>query len=287
MTKRWLMAGLVGLAMLWLGPVAVGCAGPRLPNKAVGETVLTIRGQVKDGPYYLQRSDLAHLPRQGFRARPPGSAADARFDGVSLRKLLEYYLQPTEGGDTLVFVGKDGVAIPVTLGLILQYGPIVADQIDGQPVAPRLAWPNLDQRGLDADPRSELWWNGPLEALEVVAWARSWGRVLRLPPGASDEARLGAGQYGLRCAGCHKFHGVGGQRGPVLDGAAARLGPGGFATAMLRHPGWPARLGQELTSSEDVARQVAAFLAAADVTGIPPAEEFKPPTPPKPPPSHY
>jgi hypothetical protein len=274
MEQRWLVAWFWWWAAA--GPLVAGCGGARLPTKPVGETVLTVRGQVHEGPYYLQRSDLASLPRAGFRARPPGAQADARYEGVSLRKLIEHHLQPVEGGDTLVFVTRDGTAVPVTLGLIRQYGPILADRVDGAPVPLRLAWPNLDQRGLDADPRAALWWTGPLEEVEVLAWSRTWGRVLRPPPGGDDAARLGAGQYALRCAGCHRFHGVGGRRGPALDGVAARLGTGPFVAAVQAHPGWPARLGTELLPSEAVAGQVAAFLAAADEAGAPPPEELKP-----------
>ena len=276
MRKRRIMARLAGGAALAALCLGTGCRGARLPNKQAGETVLTVRGQLREGPYFLQRSDLEGLPREKFRARPPGAAAEAAFEGVSLRKMLEFYLQPYQGSDMLVFVAKDGVAVPVTLGLIRQYGPIVADRVDGAPVAPRLAWPNVDQRGLDADPRAAYWWTGPLQEVEAVTWSRTWGRVLRPPPGSDDAARLGAGQYAMRCAGCHKFHGVGGQRGPALDGAAARLGPGPFVAAVQRHPGWPARIGTELTSSDVVAGQVAAFLAAVDEAGVPPPDDLKP-----------
>lgn len=276
MTKRWLK---VVLALAGSVP-GLGCSGARLPTRAIGETALTVRGQVKEGPYYLQRSDLAGLPRAGFRARANGAAAEARYDGVALQKLLELYLQPIDGADTLVFVTRDGLALPITGALIRQYGPILADQVDGQPVPPQLAWPNLDQRGLDADPRAALWWTGPVEALEVVVWDRTWGRALRPPPGISDPARLGAGQYALRCAACHRLHGVGGQRGPPLDGTVGRLGPAAFVTAVRRHPGWPARVGTELAAGDDVAGQVAGFLAAADLSGVQPVEEtVKPPAP--------
>lgn len=278
MTKRWLK---VLIALAGTGPGA-GCSGARLPTRAIGETVLTVRGQVKDGPYFLQRSDLAGLPRAGFRARANGAAADARYDGVALQKLLEWHLQPIERADTLVFVTRDGLALPVTGALVRQYRPILADQVDGKPVPPQLAWPNLDQRGLDADPRAALWWTGPVVAVEVVAWDRTWGRALRPPPGSSDPARLGAGQYSLRCASCHRLHGVGGQRGPPLDGTVGRMGLAAFATAVQRHPGWPARVGAELVPGDDVAGQVAAFLSASDLTGVQPVEETVKPPPPRP-----
>lgn len=269
MRKRWLLA----VSALGLASLATGCSGARLPNKASGERLLVIRGQLKDGPYELGRKDLAALPRARFRARAPGAAGEARYDGVSLLKILGHELKPDDEADTLVFVTKDGQAVPLTGGIIRQYGPILADEVDGAPVAPRLAWPNVDQRGLDADPRAASWWTGPVEAVEVMTWEKTWGRALRAPPGSSDLARLGAGQYLVRCAGCHRLHGVGGQRGPALDGAAGRLGTASFVAAVQRHPGWPARVGTELAPGADVAAQVAAFLATSDQAGVPPAEE--------------
>jgi hypothetical protein len=269
MTKRWLKA-LAALSALATWP---GCGGARLPTRAAGETALTIRGQVKDGPYFLQRSDLAGLIRAGFSARAPGATAPARFEGASLRRLVSYRLQAIDEADTLVFVTRDGLAVPVSGALLKQYGPILADQVDGKPVPPQLAWPNQDQRGLDADPRADRWWTGPVEAIEVVAWDRTWGRALRPPPGVSDQGRLGAGQYLLRCAACHRLHGVGGQRGPALDGAIGRLGEPAFLLAVARHPGWPARLGVELAPGDEVGRQVAAFLAATDLAGVQPLDE--------------
>src|SRR5512140_32957 len=104
MRKRRLMAWLGGWAALAaLSPGAAGCGGPRLPTRPIADPLLTVRGQVKAGPYYLSRADLESLPRERFRARPPGAAAEAAFEGVSLRKLLAYHLQPVQGGDTLVF----------------------------------------------------------------------------------------------------------------------------------------------------------------------------------------
>jgi hypothetical protein len=263
MRKRWLMA---------ICALGVGCGGARLPTKPAGETVLTVQGQVPHGPYFLQRSDLAALPRAGFWARAPGAAAAARYDGVALLPFLRTWVQPTEGADTVVFVTPGGLAVPLSGPLLRQYGPILADQVDGRPVPPQLAWPNQEQRGLDADPRAAFWWTGPVVTLEVLAWDRTWGRALRPPPGSSDAARLGAGQYLLRCSACHRLHGMGGQRGPALDGAVQRLGLGPFVAAVKRHPGWPERVGTDLVSGEDVALQVAGFVAAAAQAGLEPVE---------------
>jgi hypothetical protein len=257
---------------------AVACAGPRLPTKARGETLLTVRGQLKGGPFHLGRADLAALPRAGFRALDPATGREARFDGVALVKLGSR-VEVTDHAETMVAVAKDGTAVPLQAGLLRQYGPILADQIDGQPAPLQLAWPNLDQRGLDADPRAATWWAHEVEAIEVVSWDRTWGRALRAPPGVSDLARHGAGQFTLRCAACHRLHGTGGERGPRLDGAVSRLGQGRFVAAVVAHPGWPKRLGTELERAEDVAAQVAAFLAAVEVAGIAPADEQPPPPP--------
>jgi hypothetical protein len=271
MTKRWM----TGLAAV--GALAAACGGARLPTTARGETLLTVRGQVKGGPFHLGRLDLAALPRAGFRAVDPASGREARFDGVALTRFMGL-LEATDRADTLILVGQDGMAVPVPAGLSRQYGPILADQIDGQAAPLQLAWPNLDQRGLDADPRASTWWAHEVVALEVVAWERAWGRALRAPPGVSDEARRGAGQFQLRCATCHRLHGAGGQNGPALDGVVTRLGRPRFVAAVLGHRGWPERLGTELEGSEAVAAQVAAFLVASEVAG-PQASDEPPPAP--------
>jgi hypothetical protein len=263
-----------------LGVLAAACAGPRLPTAVHGETVLTIRGQVKFGPFYLERKDLAGLPRAGFRAVDPAAGREARFDGVALREFVVRKLEPSEGGDVLLFVGRDGLTFPVSAALLRQYRPILADRIDGAEVPLQLAWPNVEQQGLDADPRAALWWVHQVVAVELVAWDKTWGRALRAPPGVADGGRLGASQYLLRCAACHRLRGVGGDRGPALDRAVSRLGADRFVAAVRAHPGWPERVGTDLARGEDVASQVSAFVAATELSAMPPPEE--PPPRPRP-----
>lgn len=271
MTKRWLIP-LVGAAL-------AACAGPKLPTTARGEVVLTIRGQVKHGPFILQRSDLAGLPRAGFRAVDPATGREARFDGVALVPFLARKLEAVDGGDTILVVAADGVTLPTPAGLLRQYRPILADQVDGRPAPLQLAWPNLDQPGLGADPRAGLWWLRPVVALELVAWERSWGRALRPPPGLGEEARLGAGHFLLRCAACHRLHGAGGERGPALDGAVGRLGEARFVRWAQEHAGLPEQVGSAMQPREAVSAQVAAFVAASALAG--PLDLDEPVTPPQ------
>lgn len=275
MRKPWLT--LLGLA---LGAVTLACAGARLPVRAEGEVLLTVRGQVKGGPFSLGRADLARLPRGAFRAVAPGSAREARYEGLDLLLLGEQRLEVERGADTLLILAADGRVLPVTATLLRQHRPLLADRMDGEPSSLMLVWPNVDQRGLDADPRSTVWWLQGVVSLEVVSWDRTWGRVLRAPPGSPDEARRGAGLYAQRCASCHRLHGAGGDRGPPLDGVVARLGVGSFTAALATHQGWPRRVGQELEASEVAAAEVAAFLSASDAAGVPaPEEPVKPPGP--------
>ncbi len=259
MTKRWLVI-LASLAAAG----ATGCGGPQLPRTARGEVLVAVEGKVKYGPFALGRSDLEALPRASFKARDPATGQEARYEGVSLLQVLADKVEPTEGADTVLIRTADKEALPLSRMVIRQYRPILADRIDGQPVAPQLAWPNLDQAGLQRDPRADLWWARQVKAVELVAWERSWGRALRPPPGASDAARLGGGQYALRCATCHRLGKAGGERGPALDGAAERLGLPGFTAALKRHATWRERIGTELASGEEVASQVHAYLKAVD-----------------------
>jgi hypothetical protein len=245
----------------------LACGGPQLPRSARGEVLLTVEGQVKYGPFQLGRADLEALPRAGFRAVDPGSGREARYDGVALQLLLADKIEPIEGADTVVIRSADREAVPLPPTVLRQYRPILADRIDGQPVPPQLAWPNLDQLGLQRDPRAMLWWTRQVRSVELVAWDRTWGRALRPPPGASDAARLGGGQYALRCASCHRLGKAGGERGPALDGAATRLGPTAFMAALRGHAVWQERLGTELSPGDQVAAQLHAFLAAVDSAG--------------------
>ena len=264
MTKRWLV-GLAagGVVAAWVA----GCGGPQLPKAARGEVLVTVEGKVKYGPFPLGRADLEALPRTGFRAVDPATGREARYDGVSLRQVLADRIEGIEGADTVVVHTATREALPLPPMVLRQYRPILADRIDGQPVPPQLAWPNLDQLGLQRDPRALLWWARQVERLELIAWDRTWGRSLRPPPGASDAARLGGGQYALRCTPCHQLGKAGGARGPALDGAGSRLGLTGFMAVLRTHAIWQERLGTELSPGDQVAGQIHAFLSAVDLAG--------------------
>jgi len=264
MTKRWLVSLAAGGAV---AVVVAACGGPQLPKVARGEVLVTVQGKVKYGPFSLGRADLEALPRTGFRAVDPVTGREARYDGVSLGQVLSEKIEGIEGADTVVVHTATKEALPLPPMVLRQYKPILADRIDGQPVPLQLAWPNLDQLGLQRDARAVLWWARKVESLELVAWDRSWGRALRPPPGASDGARLGGGQYALRCTPCHQLSKVGGASGPALDGAASRLGLAGFMAALKRHAVWQERLGTELSPGDQVAGQIHAFLAAVDTAG--------------------
>jgi hypothetical protein len=166
---------------------------------------VTVEGKVKGGPFPLGRADLEALPRAGFRAVDPATGREARYDGVVLQQVLAEKIEAIEGADTVLIRTGGKEVLPLPPNVLRQYRPILADRIDGQPVAPQLAWPNLDQLGLQRDPRAALWWARQVVAVELVAWDRTWGRALRPPPGSSDAARLGSGQYALRCTPCHRL----------------------------------------------------------------------------------
>jgi len=273
MTKRWVVLAAVAVG----AGLAVSCSGPRLPATARGELLLTVDGKVRHGPFRLGRADLEALPRAAFRAVDPASGLEARYEGVALQPLFADALEAEPGADTILVRTEDKEALPLSPVLLRQYRPILADRIDGAPVAPQLAWPNVDQQGIRRDPRAALWWARKVVGLELMAWDKGWGRALRPPPGASDAARLGAGQFALRCTACHRLGKAGGERGPALDGAAARLGREGFVAAVRRHPLWQERLGTELAPGDDVAAQLHAFVEVVDLSG--PSDEPAQPEP--------
>jgi hypothetical protein len=276
MTKRWLVS-VAAVGVVAVG--AAGCGGPQLPRAAHGEVLVTVEGKVKYGPFPLGRADLEALPRAGFRAVDPVTGREARYDGVSLGLVLGEKIEGIEGADTVVIHTASKEALPLPPVVLRQYKPILADRIDGQPVPPQLAWPNLEQLGLQRDPRAVLWWARQVVRLELISWDRTWGRSLRPPPGASDAARLGGGQYALRCTPCHQLGKSGGARGPALDGAATRLGLTGFMAALKTHAAWQERVGTELSPGDQVAGQLHAFLAAVDTAGDSLQDEVTPERP--------
>src|SRR5919197_451224 len=259
--------------LLLLALALVACAAPRTPKPATGQVVLSIAGGVERGPFTFGGEDLKHLPRRSFRALPPNGDPVAKFDGVAVAAVLADVVELKKGVDIAVFHGKDGYTAPVSIAAIRQLRPVLADTVDGSSVtawrdsaAPLvLAWPNVDQPGIDTDPRMRWWWVQGVTQVEMQSWVASYGRALRVPAGASDDARLGADAFSVQCMTCHKLRNVGGTRGPDLTAAAARKDFQSLASSMREHL---QRVGPPgLEPGPAALRQIAAFLREIDIAG--------------------
>ncbi len=264
MRKSWIVVGLL----------ASCSTGPRLPTTAQGEKVLEIRGAALKkgaGPYALGRADLDRLPRRSVRGVDPASGRSATWEGVSLVALVSDRVDLAKDADTVVVRTSDRAAIPIPLTLVRQWRPVLADRADGVPLkVPVLAWPTLEQRGIETDPREAGWWARDVVAFELADWQRAYASALAIPEGAPDEARRGATSYGDRCLRCHRMRGAGGELGPDLTTVAVRIGPGPFATRLERHPGWTDST-LEQPGPQD-AQELWSFLKAVAATGGPAAK---------------
>ncbi|HET9594639.1 MAG TPA: hypothetical protein VFP65_03610 [Anaeromyxobacteraceae bacterium] len=252
----------------------VACAGPR-PRDPKGEVAFQISGRVEQGPYRFGVGDLPTLARGAFTAVPPQTGTKARFDGVAIGDVLTRDVEVLRDPDVMLVHGRGGVAVVVPLAAVRQYRPVLADHVDGEPTAswrPEagrlfLAWPNLDQPGFDTDPRVRWWWVPGVIKVELVNWLPTYGRALRVPPGAGDDARVGAEVLQGSCLTCHKVRGIGGTRSRDLKDELVRKDPDAF-TAML-HDHLPKVSGipsaPEVTTAQ--ARGVAAFLRAIEIAG--------------------
>lgn len=226
------------IAVLLAVLAACSSRGARLPRTAQGEPVVEVRGALeKGGTFSLGRADLEALPRRAIRGVDPATGREGSWEGVPVAALVSDGVK--KGADTVVVRTVDGSAIPIPLMVIRALKPLLADRADGAPLpAPVLAWPTVEQRGIETDPRAAGWWTHGVVAFEVVEWQRTFAGALATPDGAPDSARRGAGWFGDRCISCHAMRGVGGKRGPELTAVAARLGPGPFAALLGNHPGW-------------------------------------------------
>jgi mono/diheme cytochrome c family protein len=221
---------------------------------------------------------------------PPSSDEAAKFDGVSIAAVLADVVELKKGVDTAVFHGKDGYTAPVSIAAIRQLRPVLADTVDGSSVTAWrdgasplvLAWPNVDQPGIDTDPRMRWWWVQGVTQVEMQSWVASYGRALRVPAGASDDARLGADAFSVQCMNCHKLRNVGGTRGPDLTAAASRKDFQSLASSMREHLQRVGPPGLEPGSA--ALRQIAAFLREIDIAGSKAdADEIQVPEPQAPP----
>ncbi len=278
--------------VLVLAAVAA-CAGPR-PRAPSGEVVFSVTGRVEHGPYRFGQGDLGRLHRRGFRAVTPVSGAEARFEGVAVGALLQDSMDLEKDADTAVFHGRGGYRAAVPLAAVRQLKPVLADRVNGAAVgawrsdsAPLvLAWPNVEAPGIDSDPRMRWWWVSGVTKLELVSWIATYGRALRVPQGASDEARLGADVIATQCMECHRVRGVGGTGGRELTGAAGR-DLESFAASLRVHL-QKAGMASAPEVTPAAARQIAAFLRAVEVSGGKSEEEGLPvETPPPPQPRGY
>src|SRR5512138_1381401 len=142
-----------------LGFLAACTSGPRLPTTAQGQPVLEVRGALKRGPYALGRADVERLPRRTVRGVDPVTGRAAIWEGASAVAIVNDRVELGKGADTVIVRTADRAAIPIPLTLFRQWKPVLADRADGERLeTPVLAWPTLDQRGLETDPRAEGWW---------------------------------------------------------------------------------------------------------------------------------
>lgn len=276
---------------LVLAAALLACAGPR-PRPPKGEVVVTFEGKIEHGPYRFGKDDLPALPRRSFKAVPPSTTAQASFDGMLVSSVISDEMEISKGVDIAVFHGQDGYVAPVPIAAMRQLKPILADKVNGGAVADwnkaaaplQLAWPNVDEPGIDTDPRMRWWWVGGVRKVEMQSWVATYGRALRVPQGSSDDARLGAEAISVSCLACHKVRGVGGTRGPALRGASIPGDAEAFASSMREHLSKVTGSQSAPETSGVATRQIAAFLRAIELAGSRPEDEApleQPPPPPR------
>ncbi len=258
------------------------CSVAPRPGPVHGEVVLSVGGQVENGPFRFGREDLPALDRRALRGRLP-AAQPAGFEGPSLAVLLSERMHLAEGVDTAIVHSRDGYVVGVPLILMRQLRPVLADRADGKPLAEwgrsigremrplLLAWPNLERPGFDSDPRARSWWPSDVDSVEMVRWEQTYGKALRVPAGAGDDARLGAEAFSFHCIMCHRMRGIGGQRGPELTNVARGGDPARLVERLRAHA---SSMGLPLLAPRDdeMLRQIASFLRAVELAGPSPEE---------------
>ena len=267
---------------LALAAALLACSAGK-PYVTRGEPVVTFAGKVEMGPAVLGTMDLEALARRKFEAVPPGGER-ARFEGLALSPLLGDTLELAREADTAVFHGDSGRAAAVPLVSIRQLKPVLADKVDGAEIttwrpgaAPlQLAWPNLDAPGIDSDPRMRWWWVGGVRKVELVSWIATYGKALRVPPGASDAARLGADVLANSCLGCHRLRGVGGTRGPELSAGLVKADTTALSARLRVHLQRVSGVASAPEVTPAAVGQVVAFLRAVELAARA-EEEFKEP----------
>lgn len=255
------------LALLALG----ACSGVGL-HKAEPGDALVFEGRLDPRSVGLAAADVARLPRRSVRGLDPATGRPATFTGAALAPLVTEWLPLARGTDLVIFHGAAGRRAAVPINAVRQLQPVLADEVDGKPLAgaPKgqgpflVAWPDAESPGLETDPRVRWWWVRGVKRVELAAWQQADGKALRVPAGASDEARRGSDAFATYCMTCHRLRGKGGEAGPELT-TFLRAGDGDRLVALL--PGHlAARAGVPVPDPPPgVARQIAAFLRAVAV----------------------
>ncbi|HTT72404.1 MAG TPA: hypothetical protein VMG32_14355 [Anaeromyxobacteraceae bacterium] len=250
-----------------LAAALLACAGPR-PRPPHGEVVLTVDGAVEEGPYRFGQDDLPNLPRRSFRARSPFTGAEERFEGLAVVPFLADHVSLDHGADLAVFHGQGGLVAAVSLAVLRQTKPVLAyrfaDREEGATPPLELAWPNLDEPGIEGDPRMAGWWLKGVDRIEMRSWSASYGRALRVPFGAGEDARLGADALGTLCLGCHRLRGAGGTRGPELRDLDIAADREGFLARMREHAASLVRAHALAPTDLRTLGEIADFLSAVE-----------------------
>lgn len=277
-----------------LASALAACAPVRGPKPPEAEISLAVEGKVDGGPLYLTRAAAERLPRRSVRSRDPSTGREVRFEGVSLADLLSGEARPERRADVAIFRTRGGEAVLIPLVRIRELKPVLADRADGKPLAEwareakvpaeawMLAWPNVDQPGLDSDPRARWWWASGVTKMVLESFLATYGKAFRVPAGAPDEARRGAEEAQVHCAACHRVRGAGGERGPELTDALKGMEPAAFAASVRPHAlarGLPPGPG-----GEEALLRIASFLRSIHASVTPaaadePGEAEEPPEP--------
>jgi mono/diheme cytochrome c family protein len=262
----------LGIVLLSL---AACSSATQLPKVAQGAPAITVGGAVKGGPFNLGRGDLEKLPRRSVRGVDPSTGREAVWEGVPVDELVAKRVEVQRGADVVLVRTSDRAAIAIPIYVLLQHRPVLADRADGVRMTPNvLAWPTVEQRGLETDPRARLWWAHDVVALDLVDSQRTFGPALATPDGAVDGARRGSALFGERCIACHRMRGVGGERGPELTTLGSRIRQAPFAALLEKHPGWKDTGGDQpgAQGAQELWSFLHAVAAAASHGAAPPLE---------------
>jgi len=275
------------LAALLLTVLGSCSAWPKLRPPAA-EDALRVDGLVEKGPFGFSLADLSKLERRTLRGADPRLGRESAYAGASLIPLLTEGIPLQRGVDTAFFHGGGGYLASVPLNAIRQSQPVLADEIDGKKLEQGspgsgpllLAWPDAEAPGLDTDPRHRWHWVRGVQRIELGAWQDTVGRALRVPLGASAEARLGADVFARQCFHCHRLRGRGGTVGPELTRALAEKPDLDVAGLLASHLAPRSGMAAAPELPPAGARQVAAFLRVVALAGPErPEDEVKPPAP--------